>query len=128
MERLYGSCSSQPAFYCHAISYIRAHERKHQAAQEREWKTRRFIGRNYFTTAVSARSARSAGSIAAVITTPVDVVKTRIMLSAAGESSEAKAKEEVEKARKQGQSLNNLASKKGVLKKGWVHYSSRYYG
>jgi solute carrier family 25 S-adenosylmethionine transporter 26 len=66
------------------------------------------------TTAVSAGSA---GSIAAVITTPVDVVKTRIMLSAAGESSEVEAKKEVEKARKEGQSLDKLANKKGVERK-----------
>lgn len=67
-----------------------------------------------FTTAVSAGSA---GSIAAIITTPVDVVKTRIMLSAAGETSEDQAKKEVEKAKSQGQSLQKLASKKGVTKK-----------
>lgn len=35
------------------------------------------------TAAVTAVSAGSAGSVAAVITTPIDVVKTRIMLSAA---------------------------------------------
>lgn len=66
------------------------------------------------TTAVSAGSA---GSIAAIITTPVDVVKTRIMLSAAGETSEAEAKKEIEKAKKEGQSLDKLASKKGVTRK-----------
>lgn len=66
------------------------------------------------TTAVSAGSA---GSIAAVITTPVDVVKTRIMLSAAGERSEAEAEKKIEKARKAGQSLDRLASKKGIERK-----------
>jgi len=69
------------------------------------------------TALTTAISAGTAGSISAVITTPVDVVKTRIMLSAADESSEAAAKKEVEKAQKQGQSLNKLASKKGVTKK-----------
>ena len=69
------------------------------------------------TALTTAVSAGSAGSIAAVITTPVDVIKTRIMLSAAGESLEANAKKEVEKAQKQGQSLDKLASKKGVTKK-----------
>lgn len=39
---------------------------------------------------VTAVSAGTAGSIAAVITTPVDVVKTRIMLSAAGEDGRNK--------------------------------------
>jgi solute carrier family 25 S-adenosylmethionine transporter 26 len=66
------------------------------------------------TTAISAGSA---GSVAAIITTPVDVVKTRIMLSAAGESSEGQAKQEVEKARRRGQSLDKLANKKGVTRK-----------
>lgn len=37
------------------------------------------------TSLTTAVSAGSAGSIAAVITTPIDVVKTRIMLSATGE-------------------------------------------
>lgn len=69
------------------------------------------------TALVTAISAGTAGSIAAVITTPVDVVKTRIMLSAAGENSQAKAQEEVEKAKKQGQSLDKLAKEKGVTKK-----------
>lgn len=36
---------------------------------------------------VTAGSAGSAGAVAAVLTTPVDVVKTRIMLAAAGEAS-----------------------------------------
>jgi solute carrier family 25 S-adenosylmethionine transporter 26 len=72
------------------------------------------LGETALTTAVSAGSA---GSIAAVITTPVDVVKTRIMLSAAPESSEANARKEVENAQKQGQSLRKFASKKGVTKK-----------
>lgn len=70
------------------------------------------------TALVTAVSAGSAGSIAAVVTTPVDVVKTRIMLSAAGETSQSKAQEEVEKAKKQGQSLDKLAKEKGVTKKG----------
>lgn len=61
---------------------------------------------------ITAVSAGTAGSIAAVITTPVDVVKTRIMLSASGESDETSAQKEVEKAQKQGQSLDRLASKK----------------
>jgi solute carrier family 25 S-adenosylmethionine transporter 26 len=41
---------------------------------------------------ITAFSAGSAGAVAAVVTTPVDVLKTRIMLSAAGESSEAAPK------------------------------------
>ena len=62
-------------------------------------------------------SAGTAGSLAAVITTPVDVVKTRIMLSAADERSEAAAKKEVENAQKRVESLDRLASKKGGTKK-----------
>ena len=69
------------------------------------------------TALVTAVSAGSAGSIAAVITTPVDVVKTRIMLSAAAESSETEARKEVEKAKKEGQSLEKLAKEKGGTKK-----------
>lgn len=40
-------------------------------------------GTMWETALVTAISASSAGSVAAVITTPIDVVKTRIMLSAA---------------------------------------------
>jgi len=72
------------------------------------------LGETAVTTAVSAGSA---GSIAAVLTTPVDVVKTRIMLSATAETSEKDAIKEVEKSRQQGQSLDKLASHKGATKK-----------
>jgi solute carrier family 25 S-adenosylmethionine transporter 26 len=80
-------------------------------------KNETFTGSLTETALTTAVSAGSAGSLAALITTPVDVVKTRIMLSAAGESSEDQAKKEVEKAKSQGQSLQNLASKKRVTKK-----------
>lgn len=40
------------------------------------------------TGTVTAVSAGTAGSIAAVITTPIDVVKTRIMLSAGGDEGQ----------------------------------------
>jgi solute carrier family 25 S-adenosylmethionine transporter 26 len=76
-----------------------------------------FTGGLMETALTTAVSAGTAGSLAAVITTPIDVVKTRIMLSAADERSEAAAKKEVEKAQKQGQSLDKLARKKGVTKK-----------
>jgi solute carrier family 25 S-adenosylmethionine transporter 26 len=79
-------------------------------------KTGTFTGSLTETALTTAVSAGSAGSIAALITTPVDVVKTRIMLSAAGESSGDQAKKEVEKARNQGQSIRKLASQKGVTK------------
>ena len=69
------------------------------------------------TALITAVSAGSAGSLAAIITTPIDVVKTRIMLSAAGDIVEDQAKKEVEEVRQQGQSIQNLASKKGITKK-----------
>ena len=73
-----------------------------------------FNGRMIETALITAISAGSAGSIAAVITTPVDVVKTRIMLSAAGESSAPQAKKEVEKA---GDPMQKLAGQRGVTNK-----------
>ena len=45
---------------------------------------------------ITAISAGSAGSVAAVVTTPIDVVKTRVMLSAA--SSSEKKEPELERA------------------------------
>ena len=54
---------------------------------------------------ITAVSAGAAGSVAAVVTTPVDVVKTRIML-AAGESSAGEAKEKV-KLQAQAQKAGN---------------------
>jgi solute carrier family 25 S-adenosylmethionine transporter 26 len=76
-----------------------------------------FTGTLGETAMITAISAGSAGSVAAVITTPVDVVKTRIMLSAAGETSEKAATEEVDKSRKQGKSLKDLAERRGGSKK-----------
>ena len=76
-----------------------------------------FTGSLTETALTTAISAGSAGSVAAVITTPVDVVKTRIMLSAAGKSSKDQAEKQVEKARRQEQSMQRLASQKGVSKK-----------
>jgi len=70
------------------------------------------------TALITATSAGCAGSIAAVITTPIDVVKTRIMLSAAGEGSEAEAKREVVQARAKGMTADKLAQMKGVKRKG----------
>jgi solute carrier family 25 S-adenosylmethionine transporter 26 len=72
-------------------------------------------------------SAGSAGSIAAVITTPVDVVKTRIMLSAAGESSEIDAKKEVEAARAKGKSTEMLAKERGVKRKSGLAVAREVY-
>ncbi|KAH7403557.1 mitochondrial carrier protein-like protein [Cadophora sp. MPI-SDFR-AT-0126] len=76
-----------------------------------------FTGGLMETALTTAVSAGSAGSIAAVITTPVDVVKTRIMLSAAGETSEAEAMKEVEKTKKEGKSLDKLAKMTGGTRK-----------
>ncbi|KAF7868650.1 hypothetical protein EAF04_005181 [Stromatinia cepivora] len=68
------------------------------------------------TATITAVSAGSAGSTAAVITTPVDVVKTRIMLAASGENSESEAKKKIEEAKKKGQPLDKLIGKqKGSL-------------
>jgi solute carrier family 25 (mitochondrial S-adenosylmethionine transporter), member 26 len=69
------------------------------------------------TALITAISAGSAGSVAAVITTPIDVVKTRIMLSAAGDDSGTDAMKKVERARAKGQSASSLASEKGVARK-----------
>ena len=76
-----------------------------------------FTGTLSETAMITAISAGSAGSVAAVITTPVDVVKTRIMLSAMGETSEKTAREELEKSKNQGKSLKELAEKTGGSKK-----------
>lgn len=69
------------------------------------------------TAITTAVSGGTAGSLSALITTPVDVIKTRIMLSAADESSEAAAQRKTESARERGESRANFASKKGVTKK-----------
>lgn len=60
----------------------------------------------------TALSAGSAGSIAAIITTPVDVVKTRIMLSAVGEVSEDRTKQ---RNQREGRSLEQLAKRKSGI-------------
>ena len=59
---------------------------------------------------VTAASAGAAGSVAAVITTPIDVVKTRIMLSAGGESEEGRQARDkaVQEVRAQGGEIEKL--------------------
>jgi solute carrier family 25 S-adenosylmethionine transporter 26 len=89
---------------------------------------------------ITAISAGSAGTVAAVVTTPVDVVKTRIMLAAADDAvKEASASQKAAKsgsgglvdalgksvdASKEGakgavQSLNPMKSEKGGRKTSW---------
>ncbi|KAH8598964.1 mitochondrial carrier domain-containing protein [Bisporella sp. PMI_857] len=73
------------------------------------------------TDVITAVTAGGTGSIAAVLTTPVDVVKTRIMLSAAGEGFSTRAQQEVEKAQREGRPLKRLASEKaGTRKRGLI--------
>jgi len=69
------------------------------------------------TAMITAMSAGIAGSIAATVTTPIDVIKTRIMLTAANESSESAARKKVEMARSRGESLHTLAIKEGTTKR-----------
>lgn len=69
------------------------------------------------TAAITATSAGSAGALAAVITTPVDVVKTRIMLAASGEESAAEAKKKVDAAREKGITVQKLVEQTGKTKK-----------
>jgi len=69
------------------------------------------------TALITAFSAGSAGSVAAVITTPIDVVKTRIMLSAAGENPDANGTREVEQVKTKGHSATDLAEAKGKIRK-----------
>lgn len=59
---------------------------------------------------VTGASAGAAGSVAAVITTPIDVVKTRIMLSAGGESEEARQARDnaIREVRAQGGDVEKL--------------------
>jgi solute carrier family 25 S-adenosylmethionine transporter 26 len=69
---------------------------------------------------VTSISAGSAGSFAAVITTPVDVVKTRIMLSASGKVISKEASEGIEKAVAKGNNAAKLSEQKGVAKKAGI--------
>lgn len=79
------------------------------------------------TAIITGVSAGSAGSLAAVVTTPIDVVKTRIMLSAAGEDSKDDAKKQVDKAKSKGQSLNSLAMKTGGVKKTGIQVAQEVF-
>ncbi|KAF2428683.1 mitochondrial carrier protein [Tothia fuscella] len=72
---------------------------------------------------VTAASAGTAGSIAAVITTPIDVIKTRIMLAAAdGPGSESKGNEKAKNTKSSAQLKDALgnATKKPQARKSSV--------
>ncbi|MCJ1354309.1 MAG: hypothetical protein MMC33_004297 [Icmadophila ericetorum] len=66
---------------------------------------------------VTALSAGSAGSIAAIITTPIDVVKTRIMLSAANEGGQP-PKEVMKQVEAQGKDVKAEAEKARKVTRG----------
>ena len=51
---------------------------------------------------VTAIAAGSAGSVAAVITTPIDVIKTRIMLSASSDTSDSARQQAIKQVEAQG--------------------------
>jgi len=76
---------------------------------------------------ITAASAGMAGSVAAVITTPVDVVKTRIMLSAAGENDNTGGLKRAEEARVKGLSADKLAKEKGGMRKSSLTVAREVY-
>lgn len=59
-------------------------------------------GTLFETGMVTAFSAGSAGTLAAVVTTPIDVVKTRIMLAAAGSGDEGQREKVIKEMQAQG--------------------------
>lgn len=68
------------------------------------------------TAVITAISAGSAGSVAAVLTTPVDVVKTRIMLAASSETSRKPTREEMQRAKDGRNTAKSSAGEKGATK------------
>lgn len=92
---------------------------EHLKVKIRDYRTKkgRTTGSLLETALITAISAGIAGSLAAVITTPVDVVKTRIMLSAAGGESERETKKRVDEARANGQTASKLVEEKGITRK-----------
>lgn len=95
--------------------------------KERRKKNGTFTGTLSETATITGICAGSAGSIAAVITTPVDVVKTRIMLAAAGDGSKEAAKKLAEEAKGQGKSAEQLAKEKGGSRKNGVQVAKEIY-
>ena len=93
--------------YEHLKANIKAYRQKHGS----------LTGGLAETAVITAISAGSAGSVAAVVTTPVDVVKTRIMLAASSEISRKQAKKEAQTANRQEQTARTSASEKGATKK-----------
>lgn len=79
------------------------------------------------TAVITAISAGSAGSVAAVVTTPVDVVKTRIMLAASSEISRKQVKKEAQKANRQEQTASMPTSEKGATKKSGLAVAQGIY-
>lgn len=93
--------------YEHMKAAIKKHRKKHGKS----------TGSLLETALTTAVSAGTAGSIAAVLTTPIDVVKTRIMLSATNGSSDNKSGRPKESSDKHSPSTSKLAGNKGILKR-----------
>ncbi|KAF2856032.1 mitochondrial carrier protein-like protein [Plenodomus tracheiphilus IPT5] len=70
---------------------------------------------------ITALSAGSAGAVAAVITTPIDVIKTRIMLSAGNESSSSKTSPSSQSKGGLVDALGNMRKQESKARKsGWA--------
>ncbi|KAF2131722.1 mitochondrial carrier [Dothidotthia symphoricarpi CBS 119687] len=86
----------------------------------REWRDARgkTTGTIWESACITAVSAGSAGAVAAVITTPVDVVKTRVMLSA---GDEAPARKPAQKSGGVVDALgNSVRAERQSRKSGWM--------
>ena len=68
---------------------------------------------------VTAVSAGSTGALAAVITTPIDVVKTRIMLAASDTQGEEEVKKQGLDVEKERERIRNLKAREGKAG-GWA--------
>jgi solute carrier family 25 S-adenosylmethionine transporter 26 len=91
---------------------------EHLKANVKEYRKKRGLltGGIAETAVITAISAGSAGSVAAMLTTPVDVVKTRIMLAASSEMSRKQAREEKQRAKDGGNTASKPAGAKGATK------------
>ncbi|KAF2813465.1 mitochondrial carrier [Mytilinidion resinicola] len=94
-------------------------ERLKQGIRDRRERRGKLRGGLVESGLITAVSAGTAGAVSAVVTTPVDVVKTRIMLAATGDASAAQALNPLVRPEEKGRKSALAIGREIMREKGW---------